>query len=234
MGKNNQKLSIDFVSDIFRENDCILISKEYVNARTPLEYVCSCGTRSFIRYDNFRQGKRCNNCRYKKIAEKRRHSFDFIKKEFLDGKCKLLSDSYKNGKTPLKYKCECGNIAYITYSSFKEGHRCEVCRVRKISGENSPHFKPHLTEEHRLVGRNSKTLREWRKKVFERDDYICFKCNKRGGELNAHHINSYGKYPKQREVVTNGLTLCEICHKDFHDKYGYGDNDVTQLIDWMK
>jgi len=29
---------------------------------------------------------------------------------------------------------------------------------------------------------------DWRKSVFERDDYTCCECGKQGGTLNAHHI----------------------------------------------
>ena len=58
--------------------------------------------------------------------------------------------------------------------------------------------------------------RNWRTKVFERDGYTCQKCGKKGEELNAHHIKSYSKFKRLRLNVSNGITLCELCHKEKH------------------
>lgn len=54
---------------------------------------------------------------------------------------------------------------------------------------------------------------EWKKKVFERDDYTCQNCGNRGGKLNADHILPYSLFEELRESLTNGRTLCEGCHK---------------------
>jgi len=51
--------------------------------------------------------------------------------------------------------------------------------------------------------------------------------------LNAHHINAYNVFPELRYDVTNGLTLCEPCHREFHNQYGYGFNTVEQLEEWL-
>lgn len=231
--QDNSRLTIEFVREQFRIAGCTLVSEQYINARTPLKYICGCGTESNIRYDNFRTGKRCKECRTRKVADAKRHSIQFILEEFKKGGCTLLATKYINGKTPLEYICECGNKSLIRYDNFKSGSRCESCRIRKISGKNSPHYKPHLTDEDRKVGRNDVKLREWRKQVFERDDYTCYKCNARGkGELNAHHLQAYNAFPELRYSTSNGITLCVGCHLSFHKEFGFGDNTVQQLIEW--
>ena len=66
--------------------------------------------------------------------------------------------------------------------------------------------------------RNNPRNRVWRKAVFERDNYTCQRCQKRGGELQAHHIKPYAKYEKLRYEISNGVCLCESCHKLEHKK----------------
>jgi hypothetical protein len=66
--------------------------------------------------------------------------------------------------------------------------------------------------------RNTREYAAWRRKVFERDDFTCQECGQRGGTLNAHHIKSFSKFKNLRYVLSNGLTLCEQCHKRKHRK----------------
>lgn len=55
---------------------------------------------------------------------------------------------------------------------------------------------------------------EWRNGVFERDNFTCQVCGQVGGDLQAHHLRSWSKYPDLRYVLENGLTLCVECHKN--------------------
>jgi hypothetical protein len=70
--------------------------------------------------------------------------------------------------------------------------------------------------EARKDKRDSPEYKEWRNKVFARDDYTCVDCGQRGGEINAHHIQEYAKHPELRISVDNGITLCCVCHKKRH------------------
>ena len=65
-------------------------------------------------------------------------------------------------------------------------------------------------------GRHCAEYTIWRKSVFERDNYTCQICGKKGCELNAHHIKSFSGYPNFRYDVSNGITLCKKCHKEVH------------------
>lgn len=64
--------------------------------------------------------------------------------------------------------------------------------------------------------RRSGAYANWRKTVFERDHYTCKVCGQVGGKLNAHHIKRFADYPELRLAVTNGITLCEDCHRKVH------------------
>ena len=58
---------------------------------------------------------------------------------------------------------------------------------------------------------------QWRKAVYERDNYTCQDCgDDKGGNLNAHHIKPWVGFPKLRYVVSNGITLCVKCHHIAH------------------
>lgn len=79
-------------------------------------------------------------------------------------------------------------------------------------GEKAHNWKGGRTPESKAL-RRTLEQREWRIAVFERDDYTCQICGKRGGKLNADHIKPYAKYPELRTVLSNGRTLCVACHK---------------------
>lgn len=59
---------------------------------------------------------------------------------------------------------------------------------------------------------NGGLYKEWRTKVFERDDYTCQECGIRGGYLYAHHIEPWAKNKDLRFELSNGVTLCKQCH----------------------
>jgi len=83
------------------------------------------------------------------------------------------------------------------------------------SKENHPNWKGGITPENKLERTSSKMI-EWRKKVFERDNYTCSICKDKGVELHAHHIKEFSKYPEFRYDIENGMTLCKPCHHGVH------------------
>ena len=70
--------------------------------------------------------------------------------------------------------------------------------------------------------------------VFEKYDYTCKCCGKRGGNLVAHHLEGYNWCIEKRFDVDNGVVLCDKCHKLFHKEYGYGNNTKEQFNIFLK
>lgn len=80
------------------------------------------------------------------------------------------------------------------------------------TGEKCPWWKGGVTKPNDAIRKSTK-YRDWRKAVFERDNYTCVFCGVNGGTLNADHIKSFAMYPELRLDVNNGRTLCVPCHK---------------------
>lgn len=102
-----------------------------------------------------------------------------------------------------------GQIPWISGRHHSEETKEKIRNAQK--GEKSVQWKGGISRVYK-TGYYSKPYREWRKNVFERDDYTCQDCKKRGGELNAHHIKSFAEFPELRFNLDNGLTLCFDCH----------------------
>jgi len=105
-------------------------------------------------------------------------------------------------------------------------------------GNENGRWKGGVTDLYILI-RNLKKSKIWKNKIFERDNYICQSCKKRGGNLEAHHkksfsqileefLNFYNQFSSIKDKykllklaikykpfwnIDNGQTLCEDCHE---------------------
>lgn len=58
---------------------------------------------------------------------------------------------------------------------------------------------------------------EFRKSVLKRDKFTCQMC-KQKKKLNVHHIVKWSSASSLRFDVSNGITLCQNCHKEISGK----------------
>jgi 5-methylcytosine-specific restriction endonuclease McrA len=84
-------------------------------------------------------------------------------------------------------------------------------------GENNPLWKGGTTSDYRE--RRRPRYVNWRKAIYERDNFTCQICFKKGGYLEADHIKPFAYFPQLRFELSNGRTLCKPCHKTT-DTYG--------------
>src|SRR3990167_6303375 len=89
----------------------------------------------------------------------------------------------------------------------------EKMRESAKRGHLSHSWKGGITPENKKI-RNSIEYKEWRTKVFERDNYQCLWCGVSGSKkyLQADHIKPFCRFPELRMEITNGRTLCIDCH----------------------
>lgn len=118
-----RKLTFEFVQKYFKEQDCELLSKEYINSRTKLKYKCNCGNESEIRFKDYKSGSRCKMC----SENRKKLSYDYVKKYFQKQGCELEEHINFISKSILTYKCICGNINEIRWGDFQQGHKCRKC-----------------------------------------------------------------------------------------------------------
>jgi len=62
---------------------------------------------------------------------------------------------------------------------------------------------------------------KWKKRVYARDKSTCQDCGSKE-KIHAHHLKAYAKYPKLRYRVSNGITVCVLCHRKRHSKVKHG------------
>lgn len=123
-----KKYTYEYVKNYFTENGCTLLENEYISNSYLMRYICNCGVEARISFNNFKSNCRCMACGLQKM----RHSFEDVKKLFEDNGCKLLENEYKNAQTLMKYICSCGNEAYICYTNFRRGVRCNSCKQDRV------------------------------------------------------------------------------------------------------
>ena len=154
-----------------------------------------------------------------RLKDKRNHPM-YGKKHTVESKEKM-SESHKG----IKHKIETKKIISLKLKGKKktEKHKYNIKKnhVRPMLnriGEMSGHWKGGLTPQNEII-RGSLRMREWKNRVFEKDNYICQDCGyDKGGILNAHHILSFSLYPEFRFNADNGITLCKECHIKAHKK----------------
>lgn len=105
------------------------------------------------------------------------------------------------------------------------GQKRSIEQIKKMSGENSPHWKGGISKIDKKLRRIREYL-QWRSDVFQRDNWTCKTCNIKNCYLTAHHIKGFSKIIKEHNIKTpeearlcdelwdinNGVTLCEKCH----------------------
>ena len=147
------------------------------------------------------------------------------------GKRGKKNPNWKGGVTKPKLYIKKGwNPKSGAETRFKKGHLPTASCFKK--GDKHPNWKGGVSSLTRWI-KLLPEYKEWRHKIFVRDNYTCVKCHQVGKRLNAHHIKAQNRILKENHIATfweaqlckelwdvnNGITLCEECHK-LTDNYG--------------
>ena len=153
----------------------------------------------------------------------------------------INSKNWKGGE--IQYSCDiCGKDSSGCKAEYQryQHHYCSIeCKDKGqtvfYSGTKAKLYNEDISEVTRESERMSNENVQWRKQVFDRDKYTCKCCGlTNSGDLNAHHLNGYHWDIENRYNIDNGVTLCEVCHKDFHSIYGRGKNTVDEYNEFIE
>lgn len=150
-------------------------------------------------------------------------SSEFI--DFLSNNRKYCSRKCAYSTFHKDYKHICEYCKTLFYTKKKNSKYCsascwakEVAKDRpawnkgikytQIRGSNHWNWQGGKPRDLRLTTE----YKDWRKAVFEKDNYTCQLCNVRGGKLIADHIKPFSKYPELRLELSNGRALCVNCN----------------------
>lgn len=131
-------------------------------------------------------------------------------------------------------------------SPFTEEHKRKISEGGKIPrpwmrGKNSPRWKGGTSELSKRI-KNSFKYKKWRETIFQRDNWTCQQCGKRGGIiLHPHHKRSFASALEENNIkiledalncealwnVNDGITLCRNCHKETKT---YGWNRYNEIL----
>lgn len=181
----------------------------------------------------------CETCQktFERTKSRIRHETVYCSRECSDGslkpsrvtsvviKCTNCEKEFRREQNALN--ADYNYCSHSCYSNF-------VTKMGLVRGENNPRYNSNLTQEERVMGRNFPEYTTWRNSVYERDNYTCKCCLTRGRKLHAHHILNYATHKDLRTKVTNGVTMCEECHREFHKKYGRFNNNEIQLNEFIR
>lgn len=135
--------------------------------------------------------------------------------------CKWCGDEYQSRRRG----------SFCSRTCFGEAHKGRVVSKESREKMSKSHIgkkHPYESGEHHWNwqgGKSTESVRErahsqysrWRAAVFARDGFKCVRCGA-GGELNAHHVIPFSEAKEKRLDISNGITLCLLCHGKEHNK----------------
>lgn len=214
-----EKLTQEYVYNFIKENGCELLSI-YKNLYSELNIICYCGRTYITNFYNFRRGSRCKKCRYTKIAEKQKLTYDYVKIFFEDRNCKLLEDKFINVKTKMRYRCICGRESVIDFNKFQQGRRCRICSYSRGSQKQIGPLNKNWIHDRSKIQKIKEI--HWLSNPYKKRYRKQYKVPKKGFEV--HHIIPIHMFVKHGyynlDIINNFSNLLALTVEQ-HYKIGH-------------
>ena len=202
-----------------------MLSSCYARATDKLRYICTKHIdkgEQQISYDKFRNGQGCYFCGRERINEanrNKRHSFEFIKQQFVNRDMELLSETYINANSLLMFVClkhRSKGIQKISFSKLKNIAMCKYC----VWDSFSTKFKYSL---------------EYVKSVFEGKGLRLVSTEYNGNHEKLEYIcNRHPELGTQRTSLTTlhagGIGCKKCCITIITNKQRWSDDVFKQKV----
>lgn len=119
--------TIEDARKIIESHGGICIDNEYVNAATPINYICKNGHYSHGTYGALARGVFCAKCYYERKKCKYKSNIEEMKEFAKNIGWKCLSETYHGVENKLEFKCDKGHIIEMTPRSLFVGNGCRKC-----------------------------------------------------------------------------------------------------------
>jgi 5-methylcytosine-specific restriction endonuclease McrA len=158
------------------------------------------------------------------------------------GRLLVVADSGKRQKGHVLWSClcDCGETVLVLTRSLtaRRTNSCGCLQAEAAArqfrilaqqqrGQNHPRWMGGQT------GRYDADYLDWRNAVYERDGFRCVICGTNRG-IAAHHIDSFADNRGKALCAENGVILCKKHHRQFHRKYGFGNNNASQWTEFQE
>ena len=176
-----------------------LLSKEYINSVTPMEFRCQCGHIYYSSWSDFKGRHRyyCRDCMQK--FKRKRLNQEFVFKEYKEAGLTIMpGQEYKNNRTALKCKTKNGYIVYKTYDGLTKSFENQFFSY-KHNKENYVYNVNNYLRLHNIKGECLKVLDSTI--GIHGQHYIVMKCE------CGNIFNSCIDY------IKNGRYRCPQCNK---------------------
>lgn len=265
-GKKNS-LGIEYIKDFIEKNDtehqCTLLSTEYKNSATPLDFICNvCGEKFQRDWAHIKRMRfRCPACGIHAGATHKKYSKEDVIAE-IGKKGYTITGEYVDAATPFQVKCKEGHDTTLRFTYFLKGQSgCMECYKLYHRGPNHPLWKGGPSEVKEYIRKN---IRAWKRQVLIKDNFQCILTKERTHSLVVHHLKSFNTilneasqntgipvlqkladYENEEYIqltnevirlhdVNNGVTLTKEIHDLFHEIYGRGDNTPEQFKEFTR
>lgn len=226
-GKNNNQEYIK----ICQENQCEFIDKYPEKTSIKIKFKCKCGEIQIKKITQFKKSTMCTKCTYKIRSVARRHTIEYIKREFEKKNCKLLSTEYINAFQRLDYICSCGNKTTIRYNDLQQGRKCNKCEIeRRISTNLEKYGCENPMQNLKIFNRSNNNAKKWKIYKFNNGKEI----KVQGYEPLALSLLENKYEIKQIDIITQFdnqiyYTFIKKYHKYFPDIYIKSLNKIIEV-----
>lgn len=198
----NAKPSLESIKESFKSKGYQLLSTEYKNSRTKLNYICPKGHKHSIGWDSWRCGHGCTFCANMPVM-----NIEVVKERFTMEGYVLLSEGYVNEYSKLSYICPNGHQHSTRWNNWQQGNRCPTCDDIEKTGPGHPNWNGGTSYEPYCSIWADK---EYKRDIKERDGHSCLNpyCSRDCNKLHIHHID----YDKKNCGPKNLITVCNSCN----------------------